>query len=104
MGHVCETILAAKDGLSGGGFENLSPGSNDTFSIRAFQEGAKAHLEEIWGLDTAHVAQLSIKSPRMHDQVRGLLLAIPSGAETGRAAQEPSLLLGSYLTTEVYQT
>lgn len=104
MGLALETILAAKRNITGGAFESLNPGSGDTFNIRAFVEGSEAHIEEIWGLDGEHAAQLSIKSPRMHDQTRGILLAVPDGAATGENPEEPHHLLPGYLRQQVYQS
>lgn len=104
MGLALEVILAAKRNITGGAFENLNPGTGDSFSIRAFVEGSDAFIEEIWGLDNDNAAQLSIKSPRMHDQVRGILLAVPSGAATGENPEEPHSLFPGYLKSPVYQS
>lgn len=104
MGLAIETILAAKHNITGTNFEDLTPGSGDSFQIRSFAEGTRARLEDLWGLDAEHVAQFSLKSPRMHDQVRGILLAVPSGAETGENPEEPHVLLPSYMTSPVYQS
>lgn len=92
MPRALEVILAAKSNLSGGGFENLSPGTGDTFTFRTASPGSRIEVEEIWALDDASKAQISLKSPNFHDQVRGLLLAIPSGVETGRNPEDPSIL------------
>jgi hypothetical protein len=104
MGLAIETILAAKHNITGGAFEDLTPGSGDTFTIRSFADGSEAYLEELWGLDNTNPAQFSLKSPRMHDQVRGILLAVPSGAATGENPEEPHFLLPSYLRSPVYQS
>src|SRR5262245_59784419 len=104
MGLAIETILAAKQNITGGAFESLTPGSGDSFTIRSFADGTKAYLEELLGLDNTSVAQFSLKSPRMHDQVRGILLAVPSGAATGANPEEPHFLLPSYLRSPVYQS
>jgi len=104
MGVALEVILAGKQGLTGGAFEALTPGTGDTFSIRAFPDQADAVIEEIWGLDTASPAQLSIRSPRLHDQVRGLRLAVPDGSATGAHAEEPNLLIPGHLTVPVYSS
>jgi hypothetical protein len=104
MGLAIETILAAKHNITGTNFEDLTPGNGDSFTIRSFAGGSRATLEELWGLNAEHVAQFSLKSPRMHDQVRGILLAVPSGAETGENPEEPHSLLPAYMTSPVYQS
>lgn len=91
MGVVYETILASKRNITGGAFEALIPGVDDTFVIRDYVRGSRAYIEDIWGLDAEHVAQLSIASPRMNDGQFGLRLALPSGAISG-PAEEPELL------------
>lgn len=91
MGLVLETVLAAKRNITGGAFESLIPGDGDVFTVRDFEKGSSAWLEEMWGLDDAHVCQISIASPRMNDGQLGLRLALPSGAATG-PAEEPQIL------------
>jgi hypothetical protein len=79
-GLVLETILGGITAAAGGGFELFTPGDGDTFTVRDFDQNSRAYIEELWGLDTAHAAQLSLASPRMNDGQEGLRLAIPSGA------------------------
>lgn len=98
MGLAVEVILAGKTNITGGAFEDLVPGSGDTFNVRAFEDGSRAWIEEIWGVDRNTDAQLSIKSPRMHDQTRGIRLAVPTTGE------EPQHLLPGYLRQEVFQS
>src|SRR5262249_36847119 len=90
--------------ITGGAFENLTPGSGDTFTVRSFADGSRAWLEELWGLGAEHTAQFSLKSPRMHDQGRGILLAVPSGAETGQDPEKPPHLVPAPLGSPVYQS
>lgn len=104
MGLALETILAAKQNIAGGGFENLNPGSGDSFSVRSFGDSSRAWIEEIWGADITGKAQFSIKSPRMHDQTRGILLAVPSGAAAGQDPESPQQLLPGYLRQQVYES
>lgn len=90
MGLVLETILAAVS-ASGGGFEPLTPGTGDVFTVRDFEKGSYAYIEEAWGLDDASVALFSIASARMNDGQEGLQIALPSGAAVG-PAEEPQVL------------
>lgn len=102
MGLVIETILAAKSNLTGGGFEPLTPGTDDVFTVRDFQQGSKAWLEDIWGLDTASKAQFSIASARMNDGQEGLRIALPDGSAVG-PAEEPQVLFPGPSRLPVYR-
>jgi hypothetical protein len=76
MGLALETIVGYSASLTGTTvFDALTAGSNATFTVRSFVDGSNAYLEDVWASDSAAKFQLSIKSPRMHDQVKGLLLA-----------------------------
>lgn len=94
MGLVIETILAAKQNITGGAFEPLNPGDGDVFTVRDFMSGSSAYIEELWGLDDAHQAQLSIASPRMNDGQEGLRLAIPSGTTDGPVEEPQEIFPG----------
>lgn len=104
MGAAIDTILAFKTSLTGGAFEDLSPGAGDSFAIRSYSQDSAAYLQEVWAADSAHKCQLSIKSPRLHDQVRGILTAFTSHAGGGAAAFNPQTLLPGRLTQRVYST
>ncbi len=104
MPQAIDTILAFKTSLAGGGFEDLAAGAGDSFSIRSYQDGSAAYLQEVWAADSASKCQLSIKSPRLHDQVRGILTAFTSHAGGGAAAFNPQPLLPGLLPQRVYST
>lgn len=101
MGAVLDSILAAKENLTGGAFEALIPGTGDTFTIRDYVKGSSAYLLEAWGLDDASVCQFSIASPRMNDGQRGLFLAVPDGSAVG-PAEEPQVLFPGPVQVPVY--
>lgn len=101
MGLVLETILAHKTAITGGAFEALTPGTDDTFTIRDFQPGSRAYIEEIWGGDNASPAQFSLASPRMNDGQEGLRLALPDGSAVG-PAEEPQVLFPGPSILPVY--
>lgn len=94
MGLVVETILAAKANLAGGGFENLNPGANDVFTVRAFVPGSFAAIDEVFGLDDDNKCQLSIASPRMNDGQFGLRLALPTSAGVTPPEEPQELFVG----------
>jgi hypothetical protein len=101
MGLVLETILAAKQNITGGAFEALNPGTGDTFTIRSMVAGSHGAIEEIWGLDDTSVAQFSLSSPRMNDTTLGLRLALPSNAAVG-PAEEPQVIFPGPVRLPVY--
>jgi hypothetical protein len=90
MGLVVETILAAGT-LGSSDFEALTPGTDDVFTVRDYEPGTRAFVEEVWGLDDTNVCQFSLSSPRMNDGQEGLRLALPSGGTIG-PAEEPQLI------------
>lgn len=92
MGLALEVITAEATLAAGGSFETLTVVGGNTATVRNAAEGSLIHLEELWAVDDAHKALFSVKSPNLHDQTHGLLLAVPSGAETGRNAAEPEVL------------
>jgi hypothetical protein len=94
MGLVVETILAAKANLTGGAFENLNPGTNDVFTVRAFVPGSYAAIDEVFGLDDDNACQLSIASPRMNDGQFGLRLALPSSVGFTPPEEPEELFIG----------
>lgn len=104
MPRALEGILAFKTSLTGGAFEDLAPGTDASFTVRSIADGSKAWLEEVWAADSAHKAQLSIKSPLMHDDVRGILAAFTSLDGGGSLSFNPQNLLPGYSRQELYRT
>lgn len=101
MGAVLDSILAVNNSLGGAGFDALTPGVGDTFTIRDYVKGSNAYLLEVWALDNADAAQLTIASPRMNDGQRGLLLPMPNGSAVG-PAEEPQILFPGPVQVPVY--
>lgn len=104
MGLALESILGFKSDLAGGGFEALTAGLDDSFQIRNFPDASRADLEEVWACDDSSPFQLSIKSPLLHDQVRGILLAGSNLDAAGGATFNPQTLLPGSLTQQVQIT
>jgi len=76
MGLALETLVGYNGNLTGSTtFDALTAASPGTFTIRSFVDGSNAYLQDVWAADTVGPFQLSIKSPRLHDQVKGILLA-----------------------------
>ena len=91
MGQALQTINFFKQNITGGAFEALAPGTGDSATFFNVPQGSGPYLAEIWGVDDAHVAELSLTASRFHDQTFGIRLAVPSGAALAPTTR-PSLL------------
>src|SRR5690348_1955834 len=91
MGQALQTVNFFKQNITGGAFEALAPGTNDSATFFNVPQGSGPYLAEIWGGDDAHVAELSLTASRFHDQTFGIRLAVPSGAALAPTTR-PSLL------------
>jgi hypothetical protein len=98
-----ELVLGFNADLTTSNFEPLTPGTNQTFNVRNFTNG-RAFLEEVWAEDTVGAYTLSIKSPKMHDNVYGILLEGSPLDYAAAASQNPQTLLPGDLTQELYAT
>lgn len=105
MGLAIETIIGYNGSLTGTTtFDALTPGSGNSFSVRNYPDGSMAHLEDIWAADSAHAYQVSIKSPRMHDQVKGILVAGTPLSLDASANFNPQSLIPGPQTQMLYST
>jgi len=105
MGLALETIIGYNGNLTGSTtFDALTAGSNATFTVRSFVDGSKAWLEDIWGSNDDSIFQLSIKSPRLHDQVKGILLAGTNLSTTNEQVFTPQPLMPGYNLQQLYST
>ena len=106
MPLALETIVGYVDGLTGSTtYDALTPNANQSFTVRAYQDGSNAWLEDIWSGSAANPATISIKSPRMHDDVLGVQLwgqALLNGLTA--ANLNPQTLLPGYLKQKLYST
>jgi len=80
MGQALQVVNFFKQNITGGAFEALAPGTNDSATFFNVPQGSGPYLAEIWGVDSASVAEISLTASRFHDQTFGIRLAIPSGA------------------------
>ncbi len=106
MGYARETIVGYVTSLTGSTtFDALTPNNNQSFTIRSFADGANCHLEDVWQASAAHPMLLSIKSPRMHDDVLGIELAsTPLGVGSTSADFNPQNTIPGFLTQQLYST
>ena len=85
MGVALETISSYVTLANTGDYEAMAPTPGDSLTVRAFNNST-ACLLEAWGISSDSKALVDIRSPRLHDNVRGMLMAImalnPGGAGT----------------------
>jgi hypothetical protein len=76
MGRAIEIISGFVTNPAG----TLTPwtmATGDSNAVRNFSLQTQAHLEDAWGVSQAAGA-LEVKSPKMHDNVQGILLGVPA--------------------------
>jgi len=84
MPKALETLVGyVSSGTGSGTFDALSNNANQAYVVRAYQPGTAAYLENVWGSTSAASWLLSIKSPRLHDDVLGLEFAVGAYTNTG---------------------
>lgn len=105
MGAAIESVLGSNGNLTGSTtFDALTAGVGQSFTIRSFVDGSDAFIDDVWATDDDSAAKLSIKSPRMHDTTRGLLLAFTNARTATEQVFLPERLLPGYLKQRVYST
>lgn len=105
MGLAIETVLGYNGSLTGSTtFDALTAGSGDSFSVRSYVDGTSAWLEDIWATNDTSAFQMSIKSPRMHDQVKGILLAATNQLANAADAARAQSLFPGHLKQRLYST
>jgi hypothetical protein len=91
MPPALQTVTFFKQNLTGGAFEALAPATGDSATFFNVPQGSAPYLAEIWGVDDAHAAEISLTASRFHDQTFGIRTAIPSGAALAPTTR-PSLV------------
>lgn len=102
MGLGLESVLAFGTATTGS-FVSLSAGTGQSLSIRNFTSG-HAVLEDVWASDDTHAATISIHSPKMHDDVYGILSGFTPLDGGGNVTFNPQSLLTGSPTQVVYAT
>ena len=87
MPQGLQVVNFFKQGLTGGGFEALAPATGDSATFFNVPIGSAAFLGEIWGVDDASPAELSLTASRFHDQVFGIRVALPDGSGLAPASR-----------------
>lgn len=96
MGVILDDITAFKNSLTGGAFEALTAATGESFSIRWLGDGTKVELLDAWGGDSATKCQFSIRSPLLHDNVRGIRFSHMFNPTLSGADGAPQLYLSPY--------
>jgi hypothetical protein len=87
MPHGLQVVNFFKQGLTGGAFEPLAPGTGDSATFFNVPQGSPAYLGEIWGVDDDTTCELSLTASRFHDQVFGIREQIPAGSSLSPAGR-----------------
>lgn len=101
---LLDSILAFKDGITGGAFEALAAADGDSLSIRDYGEGAEVTLLEAWGANNVSKCDFDIRSPLLHDNTRGLRFAHMFNPTQSGADGNPNLYLPGEYTQKYWRT
>lgn len=85
MGAALQLVRAFKQNITGGAFEALAAGAGDSLQVPAFAPGSTARILEAWGATSAAAADFDIRSPDLHDNVRGIRFAYSPYPSAGKA-------------------
>lgn len=96
MGVYMDSVLGFKDNLTGGAFEALTAASGDSFGVRWFEQGTRVTLLQAWGGNNASKCDFSIRSPLLHDNIRGVRFAHMFNPTQSGADGNPNLYLPPY--------
>ena len=93
MGVIVDDITCFKDAITGGAFETIAAASGQSLSIRWLGSGTKVSLLEVWGGNNTSKMDVSIRSPLLHDNVRGIRFAHQFNPTLSGADGNPQLYL-----------
>jgi hypothetical protein len=80
-----------KVNAGGSGFEALAPRTGDSATFFNVPQGTAAFLGEVWAVDNASPAVLSLKASRFHDQQLGIVVQVPDGSTLAPANRAVNL-------------
>lgn len=90
MGVALQTVTASKANITGGAFESLSAVGGDSLQLFAFDSPSNCWLLNMWGISSDAKFEFDLRSPRLHDNVRGIRVAgspLFPGAVTANGCQ-----------------
>ena len=98
MGVILDDITAFKNSLTGGSFEALAAATGESLSIRWLGQNTSVELVTCWGADSATKCQFSVRSPLMHDNVRGWRVGHMFNPTLSANSGKPQVYLSPYWT------
>src|SRR5690242_5410836 len=106
MGLALETLVGyVSSGTGSTTYDALTNNANQSYTVRSYVDGTNAWLEDVWAATSAAQWLLSIKSPRLHDDVKGLLYAVNAYTNTGSTVIfNPNSLMPGYQHQRLYST
>lgn len=87
MPQGLQVVNFFKQGLTGGAFEALAPGTGDSATFFNVPQGSPAYLGEVWAVDDASPCEISMTASRFHDQVFGIRMEVVDGSTTAPVNQ-----------------
>ncbi len=96
MGTILDDITAFKNSLTGGAFETIAAATGESLSIRWLGAGTQVDLLDAWGGDSATKCQFSVRSPLLHDNVRGMRFAHMFNPTLSGADGAPQVYMAPY--------
>lgn len=104
MGRALQGVLALKQNITGGAWEALTPGTGDSFTIANFPQSSRAHLLDVWTGNGSTKCQFSIRSPRLHDNVRGIRLGHQFNPTLSGADGDPQVVFPRVAKQPLYSS
>lgn len=91
MGSVLQVQNFFSTGLTGGGFEPLTPGTGDSETFFNVPQDSAAYIGQVWAVDDASPMELSLVASRFHDQQFAMRFAVPDGSTLAPASRSTLL-------------
>jgi len=100
--RALQVVHTFKQAITGGAFEALAAASGDALAVPNFIQGSQAKILEVWAGNSANAGEFSIRSPSMHDNVRGIRMAAMFNPTLSGADGDPNLLFPLAFTQPLY--
>lgn len=104
MGYGIETVLAYLSNAASTGAQAMTAGTNQSFTVRATANGSAPVTLETVATYFQDAGEFRIRSPRMHDNVNGIRMGVPTNLPRvilNEAFQQP-LYSQDTLTVEAF--
>ena len=104
MGTIIDDITAFKNSLAGGSFEALAAATGESLSLRWLGANTTCEQIAVWGADSATKCQFSIRSPLLHDNVRGIRYGFMANPTLSATSGKPQFFSSPYWTQKFEPT